>query len=355
MPPPPPDPALTARFQSDLAALTGTLPVTLGIAVSGGADSLGLLLLARDALGEAVEAATVDHGLRPESPGEAAYVAGLCRLWGIPHRVLHASTLVGNRQQAARTARYHLLSAWAAERRLLWIATGHHRDDQAETLLMRAVRGAGLSGLASIRAVIPPGEAADLMPAGGGLVRPVLGWSRAELGQVVADAGIEAIADPSNADPAYDRAAFRDLLRREPLLDPRGLAKAAENLRDVEAVLAYAAAAAWDARVSRHSDGLLLRPDGLPRELLRRLVGRILGTLCGHAPRGSQVAVLVDTLASGGRGNIGGVLAIPGSSWRFAPEPERTARSIINHSRPSSTLPTEGERLSKAQRKVADE
>lgn len=325
------------------------------MAVSGGPDSLALLLLAHQALGSGVEAATVDHGLREESRDEAQFVSGLCRALGVQHRILRAGPLLGSRQQAARAARYRLLSAWAAERALPWIATAHHRDDQAETFLMRAVRGAGLSGLAGIRALVPPDQAADLLPDGGGLIRPVLGWSRAELAQVVAVAGVHPVADPSNTDPAYDRTAFRALLAREPLLEAAGLARAAQNLCEAEAAMAYAADAAWAAHVSEADGVLLLRPGQLPRELLRRLAARIVQMLSGQEARGSQVAALVDTLAGGGRGNVGGVLAEPGVVWRFAPEPARKTVPIINHSHPSPTLPRRRERLSRVQRKAADE
>ncbi|MEC7398775.1 MAG: tRNA lysidine(34) synthetase TilS, partial [Pseudomonadota bacterium] len=118
--------------------------------MSGGPDSLALLLLAQAAFPGMVEAATVDHGLRSESADEARFVAGLCRDRGIPHEILTCAVEAGNMQDRARSARYAALDQWAKEHAIAAIATAHHADDQAETLLMRLNRGSGLSGLSGI-------------------------------------------------------------------------------------------------------------------------------------------------------------------------------------------------------------
>ena len=141
------------RFAADLEVLApaGTL---IGVAVSGGPDSLALLLLAAKARPGEVEAATVDHGLRPESAAEAAMVADLCETLGVPHRILVADWIrspTSNIQAEARAMRYRLLNDWAIERGLSAVATAHHADDQAETLLMRLARGAGVGGLGGTR------------------------------------------------------------------------------------------------------------------------------------------------------------------------------------------------------------
>src|SRR5579872_4348926 len=100
-----PDPALVARFTSDLRALWPDQGV-LGLAVSGGPDSLGLLLLAAAALPGSIAAATVDHGLRLESAAEAKAVARLCAQLGVPHEILRVDVAPGNVQSQARQARY---------------------------------------------------------------------------------------------------------------------------------------------------------------------------------------------------------------------------------------------------------
>jgi len=126
--------------------------------VSGGPDSLALLLLAAAARPGLVEAATVDHALRPESRVEAEAVAAVCERLGVPHSILTAEwkekpeTAI---QDRARKVRYSLLSQWAIDQKLPALVTGHHLDDQAETLLMRLLRGAGVKGLAGMRRLAP--------------------------------------------------------------------------------------------------------------------------------------------------------------------------------------------------------
>src|SRR3954470_23762026 len=179
----PPD--LVERFRADACRLAPA-DRAFAIAVSGGPDSLALLLLAAAAFPANVHAATVDHRLRPEAAAEAAHVAMICAGLGIPHRILAVTVAPGASVQAqARAARYAALGGWMAEEGLEALLTGHHQDDQAETLLMRLVRGSGLAGLAGIR------PAARI--AGVKVCRPLLGWRRAELAAIVAAAGLRAI------------------------------------------------------------------------------------------------------------------------------------------------------------------
>ena len=169
--------------------------------MSGGPDSLALLLLAQAAFPDGVEVATVDHGLRPDSAEEAASVGRICAALAIPHAVLTVDVArTGNLQAAARAARYAALADWRKQRNLHVIATAHHADDQAETLLMRLNRGAGVRGLAGMRAAAPlPGT--PEVP----LIRPLLGWRRQELVGIVAGSGIAAVNDPSNENLRFER------------------------------------------------------------------------------------------------------------------------------------------------------
>ena len=172
--------AQAGRFGQSLAALAP--PGRIALAVSGGPDSLALLLLGAAACDDVV-VATVDHGLRREAAGEARMVAGLCRRLGVPHETLPVEVAGdGGPQAAARDARYAALEGWAIAAGAGALATAHHVDDQAETVLLRMARGAGVAGLAGVRPL-------RRLASGLALVRPLLGWRRAELGAIVAAAG----------------------------------------------------------------------------------------------------------------------------------------------------------------------
>ncbi|MFL6858420.1 MAG: tRNA lysidine(34) synthetase TilS [Allosphingosinicella sp.] len=302
------------RFARDLAALVPAPAGPLAVAVSGGPDSLALLLLAEAAFPGRVRAATVDHRLRPESAGEAAFVARICADRGIPHDILDASVARAGEglQAAAREARYAVLTAWMRERGLAWLLTAHHADDQAETLLMRLNRGSGVAGLAGIRARTPFDDAV--------LVRPLLGWRRDELAALVRVEGLTPIDDPSNADPAYDRVRVRRRLAEAPWLDPAALARSAAALAEAEEALTAAAATLAAERLRRDGAGWRLDPRGLPREILRRLVT---AALTGAAPRGEQVSALLADLEAGRTVTLAGVKCSGGAEWRFAPAPPR--------------------------------
>lgn len=308
-----PDPALVRRFAADLAALTGG-GGRIGVAVSGGPDSLALLLLAQAALPGAIEAATVDHGLRPEAAAEAAFVARTCAALGVPHATLRPETpIAGNIQSAARRARYRLLEGWRRARGLDWLLTAHHADDQAETLLMRLNRGSGIRGLSGVRAV------------NGRITRPLLGWRRLELAAIAAAAGLTPVEDPSNSDPRFDRARVRAELARAPWLDPAAIARSAAALAEADAAIDWAAERLWAERARPAADGWTLDAAGLPAELARRLIERALALLAPQAaPRGTEIGRLIAALAGGGTTTLADVrVRAEGARWHFAPAPPR--------------------------------
>jgi len=310
---------LADRLAADIAALWP--PVgrpqgwKLGLAVSGGPDSLALLLLAAEALPGQVEAATVDHGLRPESAGEAAFVAGECAALGVPHAVLTVTVAEGNVQAAARAARYAALAEWVQARGLSALVTAHHADDQAETLLMRLNRGSGVAGLAGVRGKGPvPGTRLPLL-------RPLLGWRRAELAAVVA--GRDAVADPSNIDDRFDRARLRKALAQADWLDVAAVAASAAHLADDNAALEWAAAREWSEQVEEGGIGITYRPRA-PRAIALRVIARIVAGLDGEEPRGSAVARLHDALIAGQPASLGNLVVRPSyEGWSFAPAPRR--------------------------------
>ena len=284
--------------------------------MSGGPDSLALLLLAEGAFPGRVEAATVDHGLRPESASEARFVAGLCRDRGIEHAILTCAVADGNLQDRARSARYAALDQWAKGRELAAIATAHHADDQAETVLMRLNRGSGLSGLSGIRAsTCIPGS--DTL-----LLRPLLGWRRAELAQIVAAAGVTPVRDPSNDDPRFDRVRMRSALRNAAWIDPAALARSAEHMAEAEAFVGACVDREWAENV-RQEDGAIHYQSVASTLIRKRVAQRIVAALGGVADL-SQIAELVDRLEAGKGGNLAGVMVRPRSGvWVFEPEPPR--------------------------------
>ena len=292
--------------------------------MSGGPDSLALLLLAHEAIPGRFEAATVDHGLRPESAGEAALVASLCAGRGIAHATLPVDLArSGNLQANARAARYAALGEWANARGLAAIVTAHHADDQAETLLMRLNRGAGVRGLAGmrVRATVPGHR--DLP-----LLRPLLGWRRAELAEIVARAGLMPVQDPSNADPRFERVALRHRLAEAPWLDASALAASASHVADADAALDWATQREWDAAVEDRADGLVYRPQA-PRAIRLRVLERIVAQRGGEGtPRGTELARFLAALE---RGEVATLAGLRGDgrdpqAWTFATAPPRGQR-----------------------------
>jgi len=312
--------ALTDRFAG---ALGGRWPAALnaeailGLAVSGGPDSLALLLLAHGALPGRIAAATVDHGLRAENAGEAAMVSKVCASLGVAHAVLTVTVEAGNMQAQARAARYAALGDWAATDGLAALATAHHADDQAETLLLRLNRGSGVAGLAGVRAKgLVPGTALPLL-------RPLLGFRRAELAQVVDAAGLDPVCDPSNLDDRFDRARLRKELAGADWLDVPALAASAAHLADADTALDWAAQREWAECVRAAPMGLVYRPQA-PRAIALRVIARIVRELDGDDARGSAVARLFEKLLARETASIGSLVArATPEGWSFTKAPAR--------------------------------
>ena len=309
-----------AELGGALAAIGGFEPHPfVAVAVSGGPDSLALLLLTHALLGERCVAATVDHGLRPEAADEAAWVADLCAARGIDHAILRGplperAGHTANVSARARALRYDLLHAHADAVGAAHIATAHHADDQVETLIMRLNRGAGVGGLAGVRAVT------------GRVIRPLLGWRRAELGAIVAAAGIVAVEDPSNVSDRYDRARLRKQLAAIDWIDAARVAASASALADAEEAIGWVMRQLGTDRVAAEGDSLLLDPGDLPFELVRRLVEHCVRQIDPAAEiRGSALVRMVKALESGETAMLGNVVATPRSlgAWRFGKAPPR--------------------------------
>lgn len=317
------DATILDRFRGNLDALIAP-HARIGVAVSGGPDSLALLLLAAAARPGQIEAATIDHGLRAEAPDEAAMVATLCERLGVRHAILTArwsdvpETAI---QERARNQRYRLLGYWAEERGLDALSTAHHAEDQAETLLMRLARGSGVRGLAGMRPrSVSPGAHVRLL-------RPLLGWRRAELEDICEEAGLTPAADPSNQDVRFERVRVRRALAELDWLDAGAVALSAANLADADAALDWAARAEWDQCVHEKHRSITYRHSDAPAEIVRRIVSRAIRKLATegeYEPRGAEISRLISTLADGGTATLRGVLCRGGAEWHFVPSPNRT-------------------------------
>jgi len=317
-----PEPDVRARFLADHDSLLGFagLPIAapIGIAFSGGPDSLALLILAASAAAGPVMAMTVDHALRSDSADEATAAAKAAAAIGVPHMIARVSVAAAGEglQGEARRARYAALAAWAETEKLAAILTAHHADDQAETVLMRLARGAGLSGLSGIRPARPLAEGSPTL-----LLRPLLGWRKAELAAVVAASGLAPALDPSNANPRFGRTAARRLLSDTPWLDPARVAASADHLRDADAALDSLADRLLIDAARIDGDTIVLTPGDAPHELLRRTLIRLFSAHFGASADGPALARLMATLASGGAATLAGIRARGGARWTFSPAP----------------------------------
>ena len=304
---------LAAALGRDLAA-----DEPLAVAVSGGQDSVALLLLAKAAFPDRVTAITVDHGLRTTSAAEAIVVAEQCAAHGIPHVTLvwTGDKPSSNLQAMARAARYALMAEWCAANGVGVLLTAHHADDQAETLLMRLQRGsgAGLAGIRNRRSL-----SAHVM-----LVRPLLDVRSSVLKSVVTESGWRTVDDPSNCDPRFDRSNIRRRLAEAPWLDVPAIAASAAHLAEVDAALEWAVDRAWAGCVAVSDAGILLDVAGLPPELVRRLTLRVLAHLAPDAvPRGVKIMKMLEQLRAGDTATLAGVRVGGGAVWHFSRAPAR--------------------------------
>lgn len=341
------DPVWVERFRRDLTVALGR-PVegVLALAVSGGPDSMAMLALAHAAFPSGIAAATVDHRLRPDSADEAKLVADWCRTAGIPHATLTIDLPrepSDNLHDWARQERYLLLKRWAVDAEAEALCTAHHAEDQAETFLMRAARGSGLSGLAAVRervddeitlrertVITPTMIRIESCPVT--VIRPLLDWRRNELRAIAESSAIPFVDDPSNRDPRFDRARFRGWLEQADWIDPRRIARAAAHLAEAENDLTAISHWFWRER-ARESDPLEVRldvaelPRGVRRYLVRMAIDHVIA-INGMAPRQwtdrANVESLLDALERGKGATRADVQAsADGTIWTFREAPPR--------------------------------
>ena len=269
----------------------------LGVAVSGGGDSMALLHLLQT-LRLPLHVVTVDHGLRPEAKQEAAQVAAFCAAQNLPHTLLNWTDWdgQGNLQAQARAARYRLIARWAQEHHITDIALGHTADDNTETFVMGLTRGAGLDGLSGMRP--------RFMRDGVTFHRPLLGTTRATLRALLEAHNIRWSEDPSNDDPSFARIRIRTALQ-DLGADRPEIAKVIENLSQTRAAIEQLTHD-WAATHLTFQEGDILAPTEalttLNPELRRRVTGHILRFLTGrdYPPRAEKLMPLVRSEAPQG-------------------------------------------------------
>ncbi|WP_244430700.1 tRNA lysidine(34) synthetase TilS [Methylocystis sp. ATCC 49242] len=277
---------MRGKNESDLLALLAPHRSLL-LAVSGGPDSVALMLLAAqwpDRRSHDIAVATVDHGLRPEARREAEQVGAWANALGFPHHVL---TWQGEKprtrvQERARTARYALLADCAGRIGAGAIVTAHHADDQAETILFRLTRGSGVAGLA--------GMTAESRCGGVALLRPLLGLRKAALEEICRRCDHDYFRDPSNIDEHYARARLRKLrpLLAAQGLDDEALLRLGQRAAHADAALNFCAENARERAIvdvdseTARFDAAALRE--LPPEIVQRLLAGEIARLAPLAP-----------------------------------------------------------------------
>lgn len=309
---------------------------TVVVAVSGGLDSMVLLHLLRFPLRDLrleLVVAHLDHAMRPGSAADALWVRGLCRAWRVPLH-LHRLDPPARSEADARDRRYAFLHEVAAGHDeapgaegaagKAWVATGHHRDDQAETVLFRAIRGTGVRGLRGIA------------PRRGRVVRPLLPFRRAELEAYASEVGLRHRTDPTNRELAFARNRIRhEVLPALELARP-GAAESLARLADQ----ARSAERGWRDALGRLEEEVVVRRDGealvLARSVLQSyhlaLRARVLRELLrrwGTAPDRAGTDAALEFISSGPSGGelhlAGGIrlerdfdeirIATPASDW----------------------------------------
>ena len=315
-------------------------PCALGVAVSGGGDSMALLhLAARWASTQrfVIHAVTVDHGLRPEAAKEAQVVAAHCSALGLRHSTLRWTGWDGrgNLQDAARQARRRLICDWAKAHFVGAVLLGHTADDQAETVLMRLARGSGVDGLA--------GMTRNHQPDGVDWHRPLLSFRRADLRQWLLAEKIVWIEDPSNDDLRFDRIKARAMMGHLAALGLSAdrLLRTAEHMQLAQVTLRAAALDFAKEHVWQVDGDLVLLPavfDLTKSDSPGRVLAAALGWMNGSAyrPRYASLFGLADKIKAGLPSTLAGSIA--------QPHPDGTCRLMreLNAVQPDITVNDDG-------------
>lgn len=297
-------PLETAEFTRLMQAVLPVPPAAVAVAVSGGADSMALALLAASWAQKAsvtLHALTVDHRLRPESAEEAAQVGKWLTGRGISHHILiwnYSAKPQSNLQAYARNARYRLMSEWCLAQGVTHLLLAHHLDDQAETFLIRLGRGSGVDGLSAMLPVTRRNAF--------NLLRPLLDVPKARLIATLEAMGQSWIEDPSNQNPEFTRTKMRTLLPQlaDVGIDAASLAATAGRMARARDYLEQQTVrAAADCLISHEAGYLLLDYElfsHLHDEIALRVLALAIRNMSGatYRPRFSELKALFDALTA---------------------------------------------------------
>ncbi len=325
-----PDTPLSDVEFSALMAACGPFEDTpvVAVAVSGGADSMALAVLAQgwaQAIGGRVQAFTVDHGLRPESEAEAQQVASWLNAYGIDHQILSWRGPKPSRsiQEKARDARYALLTEACRAHGILHLLLAHHADDQTETVLIRAARGSGVEGLRGMLAISAPPLPGPRWPRA---ARPLLPVAKARLVATLSARGLSWIEDPSNHNALYTRVRLRQTMDQAQQDEAAKIAVAARlETAALHQALGPVLAAAVTLSAAGHAD---IEPGVLaaaPVPVQQAAWARLFRTVSGreYTPRSEMLATFLDRQAAPGfaGATLAGCQLTTGKLWRLAREP----------------------------------
>ncbi|HEV8036755.1 tRNA lysidine(34) synthetase TilS [Yoonia sp.] len=328
-----PSDSVEARFQAAIAASSRS-DQPVGLAVSGGGDSIALMqLAARFRPADTLRAISIDHGLRPEAKDEIALVAAQAMTLGIDHTIVNWTwDGKGNLQAAAREGRWAAVRDWAVMHDLSTVWFGHTEDDQVETLLMRLARGSGIDGLT---AMYPLTRRDGLQ-----VFRPLLGLSRADLRDWLTQQKIIWAEDPSNEDTRFDRVRARQMFGHLETLGMtrKRLLQTVDHMQAAHLSLQEAALGFAKRYVRQDAGDLILAPEALELERAdapRRVMAAAFSWVGSRSyrPRFEQLLETVGQARKGATITLGGCIMTPdeGGAVRLMREAAATTAAVRLH------------------------
>jgi tRNA(Ile)-lysidine synthase len=300
------------------------------VAVSGGGDSVALMHLltawAKKSRVSPPHVVTVDHGLRKDSAADARRVVRWAKSAGLKPKALRwtGPKPKSDVEAAAREARYRLIGDWARKNKIAALYVAHTRDDQAETFLLRLMRGSGLDGLAAMRTVAgyPLAQFRELS-----IVRPLLSLEREQIRAHLAALGLDWLEDEMNADDRFARVRLRQSWAafEKAGLSKKRLASAATHLARAREALDAVTEAVLRRACRRFGSGVLVDVTALtsaPREIGLRALAQLLMIVSGqtYRPRFERLERLFDRLANE---TLGGGCTLHGCRVYFVPKKDR--------------------------------